>query len=76
MVIRDQWYTVSRLGGLRRFAVAITALTVLGHLVLGFEQSVAQPLVALGVAYAMAVLIEGIEARTAVRPPRSTTKPL
>ena len=34
-----------RLAALRRFAIAITVLNVLGHTVLGFEQSVAQPLV-------------------------------
>ncbi len=32
-----------RLGALRRFAIAITVLNVLGHTVLGFEQSLAQP---------------------------------
>ena len=35
-----------QLGGLRRFAVAITIFTLLGHLWFGFEQSYAQPLVA------------------------------
>ncbi len=63
MTLKDHWYNVSRLGGLRRFAFAITALTVIGHLYLGFEQSVAQPLVALAVAYGMALLLEWVEAR-------------
>ncbi len=68
--LKDQWYNVHRLGGLRRFAVAITAFNVLGHLFFGFEQSVAQPLVALAVAYGMALLLEGIEAWTKGRAPR------
>ena len=42
----------TRLGALRRFAFAITALNVVGHTWLGFEQSWAQPLVALATAYA------------------------
>jgi len=49
---------------LRRFAVAITVLTVVGHGFLGFEQSVAQPLVALATAYSMQLLLEWIYART------------
>ena len=36
-----------RLGGLRRFAVAITVLNILGHAFFGFEQSLAQPVAAL-----------------------------
>lgn len=70
MGFTDQWYAVSRLGGLRRFAVAITAFNVLGHLYFGFEQSVAQPLTALAVTYTLALLLEGTEARTKKRPPR------
>lgn len=65
--VKDQWYNVSRLGGLRRFAVAITVFNVLGHTVLGFEQSVAQPLTALAVTYAMALLMESIDAWTVGR---------
>ncbi|HMB92971.1 MAG TPA: RnfABCDGE type electron transport complex subunit D [Rhodothermales bacterium] len=63
MTLKDQWYNVSRLGGLRRFAIAITAFNVLGHTLFGFEQSVAQPLVALAAAYGMALLIEWMDAR-------------
>lgn len=59
-----------RLGGLRRFAVAITALNVLGHTVLGFEQSLLQPLVALAAAYGTELLLEWVDARAARRPPR------
>ncbi|HEX6037101.1 hypothetical protein [Longimicrobium sp.] len=59
-----------RLGGLRRFAVAITVLNLLGHTVLGFEQAWAHPFVALAAAYLTEALLEGVEARAARRPPR------
>ena len=52
-----------RLAGLRRFAFAITFLNLLGHTVLGFEQSWAQPLVALATAYSMEILLEIIDAQ-------------
>jgi len=52
-----------RLGGLRRFAVAITVLNILGHTFFGFEQSLAQPLVALVSAYSAELLLEFIDAR-------------
>ena len=59
-----------RLGGLRRFAVAITVLNVLGHTVLGFEQSVLQPLAALLAAYATEIGLDRAEAWAQRRPPR------
>ncbi|NEQ87997.1 MAG: enediyne biosynthesis protein UnbU, partial [Moorea sp. SIO2I5] len=43
MNAQSKWYQTNRLGGLRRFAIAITVLNLLGHTVLGFEQSWAQP---------------------------------
>src|SRR5262245_33596449 len=52
------WDPSARLGGLRRFAVAITVLNILGHTFFGFEQSLAQPLVALATAYPLALLLE------------------
>jgi hypothetical protein len=52
-----------RLAALRRFAVAITLLNILGHSVLGFEQSLAQPLVALATAYGLELLLELLDAR-------------
>lgn len=70
MSFKDHWYNVSRLGGLRRFAFAITAFNVLGHLYFGFEQSVAQPLVAVGVAYGLALVLEGVDAYLDERPAR------
>ena len=48
---------------LRRFAMSITVLTVIGHAYLGFEQSYAQPIVAMGTAYALQLLLEWIFAR-------------
>jgi Na+-translocating ferredoxin:NAD+ oxidoreductase RnfD subunit len=59
-----------RLGGLRRFAVAITVLNILGHAFFGFEQSFAQPVVALVSAYSVELLLELIDARCNRRPLR------
>ena len=66
----DRWYLSDRLGGLRRFAVAITLLNLIGHTLLGFEQSVAQPLAALATAYLLETLLEWITARAEGRAPR------
>ena len=52
-----------RLAALRRFATAITILNVLGHTVLGFEQSLAQPVIALLAAYSTEILLEWLLAR-------------
>ena len=60
----------ARLGGLRRFAVAITVLNVLGHTVLGFEQSWAQPLAGVGAAYATEFILETVDALAHRRRPR------
>lgn len=57
-----------RLGGLRRFAVAISVLNILGHTFFGFEQSYAQPFVALLTAYGLELLLEIISAKTEKRP--------
>lgn len=59
-----------RLAALRRFATAITILNILGHTVLGFEQSWAQPLVGVGMAYLTELLLEIAESRIAGRRPR------
>ena len=59
-----------RLGGLRRFAIAITVLNILGHAFFGFEQSLAQPVVALVSAYSVELLLEFIDARCNRRPLR------
>jgi len=69
MTPQDNWSRTSRLGGLRRFAIAITILNILGHTVFGFEQSLAQPLAALASAYATEILLELIDARVKGRAP-------
>jgi enediyne biosynthesis protein E5 len=61
------WNNAIRLGGLRRFAVAISALTVLGHFWFGFEQAWAVPLVALAAAYSTELLLETLDARLSRR---------
>ena len=58
----------TRLTALRRFATTITILNVVGHIYLGFEQSWAQPLVALATTYSMELFLELIDARTNRRP--------
>lgn len=62
MTANSAWESSKRLGGLRRFAVAITLLNILGHLFFGFEQSLAQPLVAVATAYSMELLLEFVSA--------------
>ena len=69
MAAPDRWYQVDRLAGLRRFALAITFLNIVGHTFLGFEQSWAQPLVALATAYSMEMLLELVDARANRRTP-------
>jgi enediyne biosynthesis protein E5 len=59
-----------RLGGLRRFAVAITVLNVLGHTLLGFEQALVQPLAAVLAAYATEIGLDRVDAWARRRPPR------
>jgi enediyne biosynthesis protein E5 len=51
-----------RIAALRRFALAITALTILGHLVLGFETSYAHPFVAVLTAYSFELGLEWLDA--------------
>jgi enediyne biosynthesis protein E5 len=60
----------SHLPGLRRFAVAITILNVLGHAFFGLEQSFVQPLVSLTAAYGTELLLEVVDARCNHRRPR------
>jgi enediyne biosynthesis protein E5 len=59
-----------RLGGLRRFAIAITVLNILGHMFFGFEQSWAHPVVALAAAYSAELLLEFVDAQCNHRPLR------
>jgi len=64
------WSRDLRLGGLRRFAFAITFLNVLGHLWLGFETSWAHPLAAIATAWSLEALLEWVDARATGRPAR------
>lgn len=71
-MIVNRWNDAIRLGGLRRFAIAISILNILGHMVLGFEQSWAQPLVALATAYSLELLFEVLGCWSAGRKPAFT----
>lgn len=57
-----------RLAALRRFAAAISVLTLLGHVVLGFEQAYLHVVVALACAYSTEIALEAIDAWACVRP--------
>jgi len=59
-----------RLFALWYFCTLITIWTILGHTVLGFEQSYAQPIAGVAVACAMQVLLEWVDARAHGRQPR------
>jgi enediyne biosynthesis protein E5 len=65
-------YKPDHLGGLRRFALAITVFTILGHVWFGFEQSYAQPLASVATAYVTQLLLEALEAWAQHRRPRFT----
>jgi len=59
-----------RLAALRRFAISISVLNLLGHTVLGFESSWAQMFVALLTAYATEIVLEVADAWANKRPRR------
>jgi Na+-translocating ferredoxin:NAD+ oxidoreductase RnfD subunit len=58
------------------FSTLITVWTILGHLALGFEQSYAQPLIAVAVACVMQYLLEFVDAKATHRPVRFAKDPL
>jgi hypothetical protein len=70
--VTDKPYKPDHLGGLRRFALAITIFTLLGHLWFGFEQSYAQPLASVASAYVTQLLLEALEAWAQHRRPGFT----
>lgn len=74
--IAERWYSEKRLGGLSRFALAITVLNVLGHAFLGFEQSWITPFVSVLTAYGVEFIGETIEARVNQRTPRYAGSPV
>jgi hypothetical protein len=59
-----------RLAALRRFAIAITIVNLLGHTILGVEPSWAQMFTSLFTAYGLELLFEWIQARVDGRSPR------
>ncbi|MGH1397176.1 MAG: enediyne biosynthesis protein UnbU [Trichormus sp.] len=69
MIANNTWDKSHRLGGLRRFAIAITILNLLGHTVLGFEQSWIQPFVGIFTAYGVELLLEIIDSKINQRSP-------
>lgn len=73
--MKNAWAEARRLGGLRRFAIAITILNLLGHFWFGFEQAWAVPLVALAAAYSTELLMELLDARLSARSPRFLGSP-
>ena len=68
----DRQYNPDQLGGLRRFAIAITVFNILGHSWFGFEQSYAQPLASLATAYVTQLLLDALEAWSRRRRPGFT----
>lgn len=68
--VAERWYSEKRLGGLSRFAFAITVLNVVGHAFLGFEQSWLTPFVAVGTTYFVDLLGETLDAWAAGRQAR------
>jgi enediyne biosynthesis protein E5 len=59
-----------RISALRRFAVSITLLTVIGHLWLGFETPWVAPVIAVVTAYALELTFETFDAWASRRPVR------
>jgi Na+-translocating ferredoxin:NAD+ oxidoreductase RnfD subunit len=76
MMNQTNWDGTRRLAGLRRFALGLTTLNILGHTVFGFEQSWAQPLVGIGAAYAVELLLEFVDSRAKGRRPNYAGGPL
>jgi Na+-translocating ferredoxin:NAD+ oxidoreductase RnfD subunit len=70
MTLKETWQAPNRLGGLRRFAIAITAFNILGHTVFGFEQAWISPFVAVGTAYTLEIAFELLDCYIQVRKPR------
>ena len=60
----------NRLGGLRRFAIAITVFNILGHTIFGFEQAWIQPLVSILTAYICEIWFELVDCYVHARKPR------
>ncbi|HYS41986.1 MAG TPA: enediyne biosynthesis protein UnbU [Pseudonocardiaceae bacterium] len=59
-----------RSAALRRFGLSITALTVLGHTVLGFEQAYLTPVVGVAAALGTEILLDSVDALAHHRRPK------
>jgi hypothetical protein len=70
MTLKETWQAPNRLGGLRRFAIAITVFNILGHTVFGFEQAWIMPFLAVGTAYTFEIAFELLECYIQRRKPR------
>jgi len=70
MTLNTRANGADRLGGLRRFAIAITIFNILGHTVFGFEQAWIQPLVAIFTAYCCETWFELVDCWVQRRKPR------
>jgi enediyne biosynthesis protein E5 len=64
-----------RVQALRRFALSITVFTIVGHLVLGFEEAPITPLAAVITSYASALLFERLDSWSHGRPPEYSGGP-
>jgi Na+-translocating ferredoxin:NAD+ oxidoreductase RnfD subunit len=62
--------TDRRSAALRRFGLSITALTVLGHTVLGFEQAYLTPVVGVAAALGTEILLDSVDAFAHHRRPK------
>jgi enediyne biosynthesis protein E5 len=56
-------HVLDRIGGLLRFAIAISIFNILGHTVFGFEQAWIQPFVGIGAAYLCELWFEVLDAK-------------
>jgi hypothetical protein len=70
MTLKETWQAPNRLGGLRRFAIAITVFNILGHTVFGCEQAWIMPFLAVGTAYTFEIAFELLECYIQGRKPR------
>lgn len=70
MIVNGKTNAPDRLGGLRRFAIAITVFNILGHTIFGFEQAWIQPLVGVLTAYVCEIVFELLDCYIQRRKPR------
>jgi hypothetical protein len=73
--VTEKQYQADQLGGLRRFAVAMTVFNVLGHAWFGFEQSYAQPLASVATGYVTQLLLDSLQGWVQGRRPAFTRGP-